>query len=164
MVEPKRLESVGQVCQRGRVWPRGAYLGAYLAQGKSGGDAGRSSGEAVLLRGGGCRGRLSVLARSTVRSSASLTPRSSRTPIPASITPSTLVHPANARDDVDALADALVQAVNEDTRTAVPPTALGMPRTRTSCPNLCGARRESAWERRSRYSVTVVPQPRATSR
>ena len=33
MVEPKRLETVGQVCQEGQVWSYGAYLGAYLGQG-----------------------------------------------------------------------------------------------------------------------------------
>jgi len=31
MVEPRRLETVGHVCQEGHVWPCGASLGAYLA-------------------------------------------------------------------------------------------------------------------------------------
>jgi hypothetical protein len=39
MVEPKRLETVGQVCQEGQVWPCGAYLGAYLASGPESGPS-----------------------------------------------------------------------------------------------------------------------------
>ena len=48
MVEPRRLETVGQVCQDGQVWPSRADLGAYLASGRDSGPGvgpGRSGGE-----------------------------------------------------------------------------------------------------------------------